>query len=195
MAYFVLNFYLAMTQTWLLGGRHTSFAEIIEGIANYWARFGKRLPNPATDDGQDSLLFVALAVTRKPTGRSKRAPSADAAGGAVCHLTSCSESGGDVGLLEILALEEERLPDDLGERIGKAVAEIQPGRMAALAEVEEGLAQEMRLFDGERFDDDVSSAEKDVTLTAGVWPNLAFNDDGEFQGSLRRSSGSGQRRG
>ena len=101
--------------------------------------------------------------------------------GAVCHLTSGLESGWDVGLFEILPLEEERLAGDLGERIGEAVAEIQPGRVAALAEIEEGLARDMRLLDGERFDDDVSSAEKNITLTAGVWPNLAFNDDGELK--------------
>src|SRR5271157_5988650 len=94
---------------------------------------------------------------------------------------SCrSESGWDIGLLEILPLEEKRFAGDLGERIGEAIAEIQPGRVAALAEVEEGLARQMRLLNGERFDDDVGSAEKSITLTAGVRPNLAFNDDGEF---------------
>jgi len=91
------------------------------------------------------------------------------------------ESEWDVGLFEILPFEEESLAGDLGERIGEAVAEIQPGRVAALAKVEEGLARDVRLLDGERFDDDVSSAEKNITLTAGVWPNLAFNDDGELK--------------
>ena len=65
--------------------------------------------------------------------------------------------------------------------LGEAVAEIRPGRVAALAEVEEALAREMRLLDGARFDDDVGSAEKNITLTASVWPNLAFNDDGELK--------------
>jgi hypothetical protein len=39
----------------------------------------------------------------------------------------------------------------------------------------------MRLLDGERLDNDIGSAEKNITLTACVWPNLAFNDDGEFK--------------
>ncbi len=80
----------------------------------------------------------------------------------------------------MLTLEEKRLAGDLGERIGEAVAEIQPGRVAALAKVDEGLAREMRLLDGERFEDDVGSAEKSTTWTTGVCPNLAFNEDGEF---------------
>ena len=91
------------------------------------------------------------------------------------------ESRPDVGLFEILPLEQERLAGDLGERIGEAVAEIQPGRVAALSEVEEGLASQMRLLGGKCFDDDVGSAEESVTLTAGFRPNLAFNDDGELE--------------
>jgi hypothetical protein len=51
-------------------------------------------------------------------------------------------------------------PVTLASAVGDAVAEIQPARVAALAEVEEGLAREMRLLDRERFDDDVGSAEK-----------------------------------
>jgi hypothetical protein len=50
----------------------------------------------------------------------------------------------------------------------------------AFAEFEESLAREMRLLESERFDADTGSAKKDITLTACVWPNLAFNDDREF---------------
>jgi len=75
-------------------------------------------------------------------------------------LTFRLESGGDVGLLEILPFEEENLAGDLGERIGEAIAEIQPGGVAALAEVKESLPRQVRLLDGDRFDDDASSAEK-----------------------------------
>ena len=38
----------------------------------------------------------------------------------------------------------------------------------------------MRLLDGDRFDDDASSAEKSIALTACVRPNLTFNDDAEL---------------
>jgi hypothetical protein len=90
-------------------------------------------------------------------------------------LTFQLESGGDVGLLEILAFEEESLTGDLGERIGEAIAEIQPGGVAALAEVEESLPRQVRLLDRDRFDDDASSAEKSIALAASVRPNLTFN--------------------
>lgn len=53
-------------------------------------------------------------------------------------------------------------------------------QVAALAEVEEGLPRQVRLLDGERFDDDAGSAEKNIALTAGVHPDLSFNDDGEL---------------
>lgn len=91
-----------------------------------------------------------------------------------------SESGGDVGLLEILPFEEQSLASDLGERIGEAIAEVQSGGVAALAEVEECLPRQMRLLDGDRFDGDASFAEKSIALTACVWPNLTFNDDAEL---------------
>ena len=94
--------------------------------------------------------------------------------------TSRLDSGGDVGLLEILPSEEERLAGDLGERIGEAIAEIQPGGVAALAEVEESLPRQVRLLDGDGFDDNAGSAEKSVALTASVRANLTFNDDGEL---------------
>ena len=90
-------------------------------------------------------------------------------------LTFQLESGSDVGLLEILPFEEENLAGDLGERISEAIAEIQRGGVAALAEVKESLPRQVRLLDGHRFDDDASSAEKSIALAASVRPNLTFN--------------------
>lgn len=78
-------------------------------------------------------------------------------------------------------LEQERFGGDLGERIGEAVAEIQSRRVAALAEVVEGLARQMRLLDGERLDEDDGPAEKCIALPDGVRADLAFNDHAEFQ--------------
>ena len=66
--------------------------------------------------------------------------------------------------------------------------------MSALTEVEEGLARDMCLLDSERFNDDACSAEKNIALTASVRSDLAFDDDGESQENLQRSSGSGRRR-
>ena len=53
--------------------------------------------------------------------------------------------------------------------------------MAALAEIKEGLAREMRLFDRKGFDEDARPAEKHIALAACLRPELLFNDDGEFQ--------------
>jgi hypothetical protein len=53
----------------------------------------------------------------------------------------CASAGGnDIRLSEIVSFEPERLAVHLGEGVSKAVAEIQSGRMAALAEAVEGLA-------------------------------------------------------
>jgi hypothetical protein len=91
-----------------------------------------------------------------------------------------SKSGSYVGLFEILSLQEEWLARDFSKRIGEAIAEVQSGCVPALAEVEESLAREMSLFKSERFDADTGSAKKDITLTACVWSDLAFNDYREF---------------
>jgi hypothetical protein len=52
--------------------------------------------------------------------------------------------------------------------------------VAALAEVEKSLPRQVRLLDGDRFDDNAGSAEKGIALTASVRPYLTFNDDGEL---------------
>lgn len=52
--------------------------------------------------------------------------------------------------------------------------------MAALAEVEKGLAREVRLLNAEKLDDDAGSTKKNIALAAGIRPNLSFNDDGEL---------------
>lgn len=42
--------------------------------------------------------------------------------------------------------------------------------MAVLAKAEGGLARNIRLLDGERFDEDVSAAEKNITSPRRVRP-------------------------
>lgn len=56
--------------------------------------------------------------------------------------------GDDISFLEILALEQKRLSGGLGERVGEAIAVIQSRRVAALAEVVEGMTRCMGLVDG-----------------------------------------------
>src|SRR5512135_2328489 len=90
---------------------------------------------------------------------------------------SLLKGGRDVGLFEILAFEEERLTSNFGKGIGKAIAEIQPGGVAALTEIEEGLSREVRLLDGDGFDDDAGPSKKNIALAARVESKLTFNDN------------------
>lgn len=74
------------------------------------------------------------------------------------YLPATLQGGDDVGLIEIVPLKEERLPGKLGEGISEAVAEVQPGRMAALAEIVERLPCDVRLFDRHRLNHDGDTA-------------------------------------
>lgn len=56
----------------------------------------------------------------------------------------------DVGLREVAAFEEERLPGLLREGVGEAVAEVEAGGMAAFAEATKGLAGYLGLLLVER---------------------------------------------
>ena len=92
-----------------------------------------------------------------------------------------SESRDDVGFLKILPLEQERLASDLGERVGEAVAEIQPSRVTPFSKIVEGLARDVSLLDSERLDYAACPAEKHIALAGDFRPGLALNDYGEFQ--------------
>jgi hypothetical protein len=95
-------------------------------------------------------------------------------------LAAASEGGDDVGLIKVVAFEKERLASLLGERIGEAVAEIQPGWMAAFAEVVKGLAREMRLLDSHGLNPDANPAKQRVALLKDFNGELALEDNGEL---------------
>lgn len=61
-------------------------------------------------------------------------------------------SGLDVGLAKVIALKEEWLAKGFGEGVGKTVAEIEAGGMAAFAVVGISLASEKCLVFGDRLD-------------------------------------------
>ena len=52
--------------------------------------------------------------------------------------------------------------------------------MATLAEIEEGLAGEVRLIESYRLDDNAGAAQKCIALASGVRANLAPNHNGKF---------------
>src|ERR1035438_4302730 len=86
----------------------------------------------------------------------------------------------DVGLSEVVSFEKKRLASEFGEGIGEAVTEIEPRRMAALAEVVEGLAREMRLLNRHRFDHNANATKQCVTLLGGLNAELTLDDNREF---------------
>jgi hypothetical protein len=94
--------------------------------------------------------------------------------------TRASQGGDDVGPFEVVAFEKERLASEFGEGIGEAVSEIQPCRVAALAEVVESLAREMRLFDSHGFDHYANAAKQCVALLGDLNPELTLDDNREF---------------
>src|SRR5450432_913581 len=85
------------------------------------------------------------------------------------------EHTGDVGLLEVFSLKEERFRRCFRQCIGKAVSKIQSRRMTPLAEVEESLTSEMRLLQRDRFNENASAAKKRITLASGVRSDLSLD--------------------
>jgi len=71
-------------------------------------------------------------------------------------LENCSNSRS----AKILAFEQERLAGNFGEGVGKAIAEVQSGRMAALAEVRPCLTGGIRVFLCNGLDADTRRSEK-----------------------------------
>ena len=57
----------------------------------------------------------------------------------------------DVGLAEVVALEEEWLTGGLGEGVGEAITEIKAGGMAAFAVIGVALSCKESLFFGDRI--------------------------------------------
>jgi len=111
--------------------------------------------------------------------------------GSYVAQSRASYGGDDVGFLKILPPEQERLAGDLGERIGEAVAEIQPRRMTPFSEIVEGLARNVRLLDGERLDDDARPAENmsHWRATSGpVWRSITIESSRKVPALMRQRS-------
>ncbi len=88
----------------------------------------------------------------------------------------------DVGLREVVALEQERLAARAGERVDEAIAEVEPRRMTApLAEIAIGGAGDLGLLAGHRLDDDADLGDGFVKAPAGDRASSAVDDDGGFE--------------
>jgi hypothetical protein len=74
----------------------------------------------------------------------------------------------DIGVDEVIALEEQRLTGSFCERVSEAVAEIQFGGMsAAFTEITIGLARNSRLSFGDGFNNDACFFDKIIEASAG----------------------------
>jgi len=98
----------------------------------------------------------------------------------VVRRQTASKCRGDVGLLEISALEEKCLARCLGERIGETVAEVKPGFMATLTEVGIRLSGYVRLLFGHGLNDDPSAPKESIELTAAGRFCLRLDNDRHF---------------
>jgi hypothetical protein len=77
-------------------------------------------------------------------------------------------------------LNNRWLPSDFREGVRETIAEVQPRRMTALAEVHISLAGDMRLFFSNRLDDDSRPPEESVKLAATLRLRLNLHHDGRF---------------
>lgn len=87
----------------------------------------------------------------------------------------------DIGQREIVALEQQGFVGRLGKRIGKAVTEVEPGLVAALAEIQKRLAGERALFKRNRFNDHAGATDEDIDLPRRIRPGLALDHHRELQ--------------
>jgi hypothetical protein len=108
------------------------------------------------------------------------------------------QRGSDIGLGEIVALEQQRLSSAPRQRVGEAVAEIQSRPMsAAPAEIAVGFASHVRLNFIQRLDDDARLAQQIIKAPAddritpsidhGSGLNVTYCRNPSFPGSSNSS--------
>jgi hypothetical protein len=87
----------------------------------------------------------------------------------------------DVGVREIVAYEQQRFTCELCERVRKAIAEIELGRMAAaFAEIAIGIPCNSSLEFGHRLNDDLRLFDQVVEPPTGHGVTARVNDDRGF---------------
>src|SRR5918996_503435 len=86
------------------------------------------------------------STSRRPARRSDRATEPPQ------FVSDPSGRACDVGLGEIVALEQQRLARGPRERVGECVADVQTGGVAAPAEATEGFTSDLGLIGGDRRD-------------------------------------------
>ena len=87
----------------------------------------------------------------------------------------------DIGLLEIVAFEQQRLTRDLCKRIGKAIAEIQLRLMpTAFAKIAISFPRNSSLGFGHRLNDNLRLQDERIEMPAGDGITAGVDDDRGF---------------
>src|SRR5712664_998570 len=86
----------------------------------------------------------------------------------------------DVRSAELVAFEQKGFSARFGQRVGKTVAEIEAGGMAAFAVVGVALASQECLLFSDRLDGNARTTEKRVALAYSMVANPAFRNDGSL---------------
>ena len=87
---------------------------------------------------------------------------------------------------EVLALEEQRLAGRLRQRIGKAVADVEPGGMAAAAVAAEGVDGDLGMPGRDADDIEAAIAQQQLEVRATPLPLATLDDEGKLDPGHRR---------
>ena len=94
--------------------------------------------------------------------------------------------GREVGVREVVALEEQRFGKFARECVGEQIATVQTGGMHPFAIVARCGSGSPRLLDSDRLEDDAEQGKQIVHAPAQQWALLAIDDETEFQIGSRR---------
>ncbi len=90
-------------------------------------------------------------------------------------------TGNDVGLREVLALEQQRFTAIAGQGIRTTVADVQPRRMTPLPVLRPRGTSKLKLFCSKRHDFDARAVEQEVKLTGTGFSLTRRNDGDSFE--------------
>ena len=124
--------------------------------------------------------FSSVAIRKAGIGVDEVRTTIDA-WRSVLPVTALSDRRSDVGVREIVPFKQQRFTCELCERVGKAIAEVQLGGMAAaFAEIAIGLACNSSLGFGYGLNDDLRLFDQVVEAPAGDGVTARVYDDRGF---------------
>ena len=86
----------------------------------------------------------------------------------------------NIGVNEVVALEQQRLAQGFGERVGETIANVEPGGMATSAEPAKSVDRDLRLLRRDRRNLDWKIPEQPLEIGPARFAISAFNDERQF---------------